>query len=372
MANDCLPPSSFQLKNGNKKRSVARRHVVFTAQAKPHRKQKTVYRTVASLLLSSDPLCPSLQHWQDPLIIKHRDIYCSHMLKLSRSIAKQVASPFRSRRELRNPSQFYRQTSSSAFDKRLSNKIAIVTGSTEGIGFSIAKRLANDGAKVVVSSRKQNKVDQAVEELKSLYPGQISGTVCHVGKEEDRESLINFTLDTHGGIDILVSNVAVNPYFGSFTDMQESQWDKIFDINVKAPFMLTQKVVPHMMKNHRPGDKGAIVYISSIAAYSGMSSIGAYSISKTALLGLCKNMSMELGPDGIRVNLVAPGVIKTKFSELLWQNETQDDYFKALTHLKRLGESEEIGGIVSFLCSSDASYITGENIVVAGGYHCGL
>lgn len=356
---------------GIKKRSVARHQSSSQRSLNHIGSRKQCIEQSASLLLLADPLGSSLQHWQDPLIIRHRDIYCSHMLKLGRSIAKQVASPFRSRRELGNPIQCYRQTSSSA-GKRLSNKIAIVTGSTEGIGFSIAKRLADDGAKVVISSRKQNKVDQAVEELKSSYPGQISGTVCHVGKEEDRNSLVNFTLDTHGGIDILVSNVAVNPYFGSFMDMQESQWDKIFDVNVKSPFMLTQKVVPHMMKNDRPRDRGAIVYISSIAAYSGMSSIGAYSISKTALLGLCKNMSMELGPDGIRVNLVAPGVIKTKFSELLWQNETQDDYFKSLTHLKRLGESEELGGIVSFLCGPDASYITGENIVVAGGYHCAL
>lgn len=294
------------------------------------------------------------------------------MLKLSQSIAKQVVSPLKGLQGRRNQTQYVRQTSSAASHKRLANKIAIVTGSTEGIGYSIAKRLANDGAKVVISSRKQDKVNQAVEELKLLYPGQISGTICHVGKEEDRNSLINFALETYGGIDILVSNVAVNPYFGSFMDMQESQWDKIFDVNVKAPFMLTQKVVPHMMKNDRPGDRGSIVYIASIAAYCGMSSIGAYSISKTALLGLSKNMSMELGPDRIRVNLVAPGVIKTKFSELLWKNDSQDDYFKSLTHLKRLGESEELGGIVSFLCSPDASYITGENIVVAGGYHCAL
>lgn len=257
-------------------------------------------------------------------------------------------------------------------NRKLHNRVAIVTGSTEGIGFAVAKRMAEDGAKVVVSSRKKEKVDKAVEELKSMFPNQIVGSVCHVGKEEDRDRLLNFTLEQFGAIDILVSNVAVNPYFGSFMDMEESQWDKIFDVNVKAPFMLTKQVVPHMLKNDRP-EKGAIVYISSIAAYSGMSSIGAYSISKTALLGLCKNMSMELGPEGIRVNLVAPGVIKTKFSELLWDTEDgENEYYRSATHLKRLGESKELGGIVSFLCGPDASYITGENIVVAGGYHCGL
>lgn len=260
----------------------------------------------------------------------------------------------------------------STSSKQLTDRVAIVTGSTEGIGFAVAKKMAEQGAKVVISSRKEEKVEKAVAELKSLFPDQITGTVCHVGKLEDQEKLIEHTLKTYGRIDCLVSNVAVNPYFGSFMDMDQSQWDKIFEINVRAPFFLTQKVVPHMLRNNRKGDNGAIVYISSIAAYSGMSSIGAYSISKTALLGLCKNMSMELGPEGIRVNLVAPGVIKTKFSGALWDNDGENEYFCSTTHLKRLGEPHELGGIVSFLCSADASYITGENIVVAGGYHCGL
>lgn len=256
---------------------------------------------------------------------------------------------------------------------KLSDRVAIITGSTDGIGFAVAKRMAEDGAKVVISSRKQNNVDRALGELKDEFPNQVAGVVCHVGKEEDQQKLVDYALDQFGSIDILVSNVAVNPYFGTILDMQESQWDKIFEVNVKAPFMLTKKVVPHMLKNsNKPGDNGAIVYISSIAAYSGMAGLGAYSISKTALLGLCKNMSSELAPEGVRVNLVAPGVIKTKFSNVLWENENDNEYFKSLTHLKRLGESHELGGIVSFLCSPDASYITGENFVVAGGFHCNL
>lgn len=265
------------------------------------------------------------------------------------------------------------QSISSQTGKKLADRVAIVTGSTEGIGLSIAERLAEDGARVVISSRKKNNVEEAVKKLNDLHPGRIAGTVCHVGKDEDQKHLLDFTLKEFGSIDILVSNVAVNPYFGSFMDMQESQWDKIFEVNVKAPFQLTQKIVPHMLKNQRKtGDNGAIVYISSIAAYAGMASIGAYSVSKTALLGLCKNMSMELAQDRIRVNLVAPGVIKTKFSQLLWESDSSTEAFQSMTHQKRLGEPNEIGGVVSFLCSSDASYITGENIVVAGGLHCSL
>lgn len=295
-------------------------------------------------------------------------------IKLARAVRPQcLTNQDMVKRIPRMTVQVFREYHNSpGISRKLADRVAIITGSTEGIGFAVAKRMAEDGAKVVVSSRKQANVDKAVEELKKDHPDQVAGIVCHVGEEEHRQRLIDYTLGQFGSIDILVSNVAVNPYFGTFMDMKESHWDKIFDVNVKAPMMLTQKVVPHMLKNTKPGDKGSIVYISSIAAYSGMNGIGAYSISKTALLGLCKNMSMELAQEGIRVNLVAPGVIKTKFSNLLWDNEGGNDYYTSSTHQKRLGEAHELGGIVSFLCGPEASYITGENIVVAGGHYCNL
>lgn len=288
------------------------------------------------------------------------------------SVRDFAANELLSKHSIFTPTSATKRHNSTGSTSKLNDRVAIVTGSTEGIGFAIAKRLAQDGAKVVVSSRKQANVTRAVEELEPLFPGRVTGLVCHVGKEDDRQKLVQHTLDKYGSIDILVSNVAVNPYFGNMMDMEESQWDKIFEVNVKAPFMLTKNVVPHMLKNDRTSEKGSIVYISSIAAYSGMAAIGAYSISKTALLGMSKNMSMELARDGIRVNLVAPGVIKTKFSDLLVKSDDDNDYFSSMTHLKRLGHSDELGGIVSFLCSPDASYITGENIAVAGGYHCSL
>lgn len=253
----------------------------------------------------------------------------------------------------------------------LNDKTAIVTASTEGIGLAISKRLAQDGANVVISSRKEVNVTRAVAKLKEQYPNQIDGMVCHVGKEDDREKLVEFAMEKFGRLNIFVSNAAVNPYFGSFIDTDESQWDKIFDTNVKAPFMFTKKVVTRMLKNSDK-EKGCIIYVSSIAAYTGIASIGAYSVSKTALLGLTKNMANELGVDGIRVNLVAPGIIKTKFSEALWQDESQMETFITPTALKRLGEPDEIAGVVNFLCGPEASYITGENIVVAGGMHGGL
>jgi len=283
---------------------------------------------------------------------------------IARSFGREIQS--RWSQTFRNQSQV------ATCQGKLEGKIAIVTGSTEGIGLAAAKRLATDGAKVVICSRKQDKVDQALKELKTLFPDRVEGLVCHVGKAEDRDRLIDFTMEKFGGINILVSNVAVNPYFGRILDMDVTIWDKIFDINVRAPFLLTQKVVPHMLRNNGPGDKGAIVYVSSIAAYYPMDQLGAYSISKTALLGLCKNMSVDLASERVRVNLVAPGVIKTKFSQYLWENDGIDEWYKTLTHVKRVGEPDECAGIISFLCGPDASYITGENIVVGGGIHCRL
>uniref|UniRef100_A0A8C6CJL0 Dehydrogenase/reductase SDR family member 4 n=1 Tax=Moschus moschiferus TaxID=68415 RepID=A0A8C6CJL0_MOSMO len=210
----------------------------------------------------------------------------------------------------------------------LENKVALVTASTDGIGFAIARRLAQDGAHVVVSSRKQQNVDQAVAALQGEGLS-VTGTVCHVGKAEDRERLVA----------------------------------TILDINVKATALLTKAVVPEMAK--RGG--GSIVIVSSVAAYSPFPSLGPYNISKTALLGLTKNLAIELAEWNIRVNCLAPGLIKTSFSRVLWEDQERQESIKAAMKIKRIGKPEDCAGIVSFLCSEDASYITGETVVVAGG-----
>uniref|UniRef100_A0AAA9SQY3 Dehydrogenase/reductase 4 n=1 Tax=Bos taurus TaxID=9913 RepID=A0AAA9SQY3_BOVIN len=210
----------------------------------------------------------------------------------------------------------------------LENKVALVTASTDGIGFAIARRLAQDGAHVVVSSRKQQNVDRAVATLKGEGLS-VTGTVCHVGKAEDRERLVA----------------------------------TILDVNVKATALLTKAVVPEMAK--RGG--GSIVIVSSIAAYSPFPSLGPYNVSKTALLGLTKNLALELAESNVRVNCLAPGLIRTSFSRVLWEDPARQESIKATFQIKRIGKPEECAGIVSFLCSEDASYITGETVVVAGG-----
>ncbi|XP_028846007.1 dehydrogenase/reductase SDR family member 4 [Denticeps clupeoides] len=249
----------------------------------------------------------------------------------------------------------------------LSGKVAIVTASTDGIGLAAAQALGKRGAHVVVSSRKQANVDKAVSLLRSEHI-QVTGTTCNVGNREDREKLVNLTVKECGGIDILVSNAAVNPFFGNILESTEAVWDKILDVNVKASFLLTKLIVPHMEK--RGG--GSVVFVSSIAGYQPMQALGPYSVSKTALLGLTRALAPDLANSNIRVNCVAPGIIKTRFSSALWQSEDLVDELKKQLSIKRLGEPEEIGGVIAFLCSDDASYITGETVMVTGGISCRL
>ncbi|KAK7460333.1 hypothetical protein BaRGS_00038921 [Batillaria attramentaria] len=245
---------------------------------------------------------------------------------------------------------------------KLAGKVAVVTASTEGIGFAIAKRLCEDGAKVVISSRKQKNVDAAVQQLRDLdLPA--TGVVCHVGKKADRDRLLAETVQQYGGIDILVSNAAANPYYGPLLDTSDEAWDKIFDTNVKATFLLCKEVVPHLEK--RGG--GSIVLVGSFAGYRPNPMIGAYSVSKTALLGLTKTLAPELAGKNIRVNCLAPGIIKTKFSRALWENDTVHDIAMQQVPMGRMGTPEDCAGTVSFLVSDDANYITGETVVVSGG-----
>ncbi|XP_011642396.1 dehydrogenase/reductase SDR family member 4 [Pogonomyrmex barbatus] len=245
---------------------------------------------------------------------------------------------------------------------RLEGKVAIVTASTEGIGFAIAKRLAQEGAKVMISSRKESNVKKAVDKLKSEGL-QVAGTVCHVGKAEDRKNLFEKTKKDFGGLDILVSNAAISPAVGPVLESTEQIWDKIFDINVKCTFLLMKESLPLLKCSNSP----SIIITSSIAGYQPFNLIGIYSISKTALLGLIKATADELANDGIRVNGIAPGIIKTKFSKALYESEEAHDIAVMSCSMKRLGMPDEIGGATAFLASDDASYITGEIIIISGG-----
>lgn len=194
--------------------------------------------------------------------------------------------------------------------KKLEGKVCVVTASTDGIGFAIAKRLGLEGAKVVISSRKQANVDKAVQALKDQGIHDVLGLTCHVASAVDRKKLFDETIKKFGGIDILVSNAAVNPKMSPVLETEEDIWDKIFEVNVKASYLLAKEVKPLMVK--RGG--GSIVFISSIGGYRPNNSYGAYTVSKTMLLGLTKAAALECVKDNIRVNCVAPGVIETRFA----------------------------------------------------------
>ncbi|KAG5899840.1 hypothetical protein JTB14_012311 [Gonioctena quinquepunctata] len=244
--------------------------------------------------------------------------------------------------------------------KRLCGRIAIVTASTEGIGFSIAKRLAQEGAKVIISSRKPKNVEQALQKLCS-EDLHVAGLTCHVSISDDRKRLFE-EAEKLGGLDILVSNAGMNPEMGGVLDCSEGAWEKIFDVNVKSAFLLAKESLPLLRKSQN----GRIIFISSIAGYhvdKPFDQLGAYSVSKTALLGLTKAAALQLARENITVNSICPGLIETKFSKVI-----QDDD-KALLEIPigRVGKPSEIASVAAFLASDDASYITGENVIVGGG-----
>ncbi|XP_066199752.1 dehydrogenase/reductase SDR family member 2, mitochondrial-like [Saccopteryx leptura] len=231
------------------------------------------------------------------------------------------------------------------------------------IGFAIAQRLAQDGAHVVVSSRKQQNVDRAVAALQGEGLS-VTGTACHVGKAEDRERLVATALEHCGGVDILVSVAVFLGNVGSTLGTSEEVWDKILNVNLKAPALLLNQLLPHMEK--RGGI--SVVLVSSLVVYTPLHQIGAYNVSKTAILGLTKTLSKELAPKNIRVNCLMPGVIDTPFSQVV---RMKDSFCSCPTEHQgtfpyQNGKPEDCSGVVSFLCSPDASYIKRESIVVAG------
>ncbi|KAI6190882.1 hypothetical protein M3Y97_00167000 [Aphelenchoides bicaudatus] len=258
--------------------------------------------------------------------------------------------------------------------RRFEGKVVLITGGTQGIGFAVCDRLAHEGASVVLSSRNEKNVADAVEALiQSGIPRErLLGVKCHVQKPEDRQNLVQAAIKHFSRIDVLINNAGVNPAVGEIIDVTQSQYEKIFDVNVKAPFLLTKLVLPHM----NPG--GVVVFNSSISAYRTSPGVTTYGLSKTALLALVKTLSAELGPKGIRVNSVVPGQIKTRMSQLMWdpknpRNEKVRDSAKSSLGLwGELGRVEEVAGSIAYLASDDAAYVTGENHLVVGGVDCRL
>jgi len=244
----------------------------------------------------------------------------------------------------------------------LTNKVAIITGSSRGIGRSIAETMAGLGAKVVVSSRRAEACESVAVAIRDRG-GEATVIPCNVSRKNEVEALVAGTLAHYGRIDILVCNAAVNPVFGPLAQLSDEAFDKIMGANVKSNIWLANLVIPGMAA--RGG--GAVVIISSIGGLRGSDMLGAYGISKAADFALARALAVEWGPRNVRVNCIAPGLVKTDFARALWEDEARLAVRTARTPLRRIGLPEEIGPIAAFLASPAASFITGEIIVADGG-----
>ena len=245
----------------------------------------------------------------------------------------------------------------------LAGKVAIVTGASKGIGLSIARGLAEYGAKVVISSRSQESLDLVAKEL-SVDGLKVFPFACHVGDENQRKDLVKKTIDIYGRIDILVNNAAINPVHDSIEKMSSEVYDKILNVNLKAAFDLSNLCFPYLKK----AKEGAIINIASVEGLKPSFGLGLYSITKAALIMLTQVQAKEWGKYGIRSNAICPGLIKTKFSSALWQNEKLKKQIEKHLPAGRVAEPIEMSGLAVYLSSSAGSYTTGGIYTADGGH----
>lgn len=248
----------------------------------------------------------------------------------------------------------------SAFN--LDGKVAIVTGSSRGIGRSIAEHLAAAGAKVVVSSRKAPACEEVVAAIRKSG-GEAVAIPAHIGDKAQLETLVGETRKHWGKIDILVCNAASNPYYGPMAGLPDDAFNKILQNNIVANHWLANLVLPEMAQRK----DGAVIIVSSIGGLKGTATLGAYAISKAADMQLARNLAIEWGPHNIRVNCIAPGLVKTDFARALWENPEVLGHYESQTPLRRIGQPDDIGGIAVFLASKAAAFVTGQTIVADGG-----
>ncbi|MBP7964271.1 MAG: glucose 1-dehydrogenase [Caldilineaceae bacterium] len=250
---------------------------------------------------------------------------------------------------------------SSLFD--LTGKVAIVTGGSRGIGFEIAKAFAGAGAQVVIASRKQADLDAAAAQIRTETGGDILAVAAHTGDAEAVDALVARTVEAFGGVDILVNNAATNPHFGPIMTAEESHWAKIMDVNVVGYFRMVKACVASMAQ--RGG--GSVINMASVAGKTPIQNMGVYCVSKAAVLMLTEVLAGELAAQQIRVNAVAPGFVKTKFSAALWQNEQIYNAVVKAIPQGRMADAPELAGIALYLASDASSFTTGATFVVDGG-----
>jgi NAD(P)-dependent dehydrogenase (short-subunit alcohol dehydrogenase family) len=248
----------------------------------------------------------------------------------------------------------------------LSGKVAIVTGSSKGIGKAIVESYAKLGARVVVSSRKVDACDEVAERIR-LDGGEAISIPCNISNEEDLSRLVDSTLDKWGRIDMLVCNAAVNPYFGPLVDIDDKAYHKSMDSNILSNLHLSKRVHPSMSSRQ----DGSIIFISSIAGVRGSANLGVYSLTKAADMQLARSLAVEFGPDNIRVNCIAPGLIQTDFSRKRWADKEQLDEFLKTYPIGRIGKPEDMVGVAVLLAGKAGGFITGQTYFVDGGVTIG-
>jgi NAD(P)-dependent dehydrogenase (short-subunit alcohol dehydrogenase family) len=255
----------------------------------------------------------------------------------------------------------------SLFD--LTGKVAIITGSSRGIGRAIAEALAEQGARVVISSRKAEACREAADSINAKHGGDRAIVLpANISSKEELQHLVDETRRHWGRIDILVCNAASNPYYGPMAGISDDQFRKILDNNIVSNHWLIQMVAPEMIDRK----EGSIIIVSSIGGLKASPVIGAYNISKAADFQLARNLAAEFGPHQVRVNCIAPGLIRTDFARALWENPQTLKMVTDLTPMKRIGEPEEIAGAAVFLASPASTFMTGQAIVVDGGSTIGV
>ena len=248
----------------------------------------------------------------------------------------------------------------SLFD--LTGKVALITGSTKGIGLAIARRMAEQGARVVISSRNQDACDEVAADIRAQC-GDALALACNINYKEQLKALVDATIAHYGQIDILVINAALNPFYGPSQDIPDEAFDKIMHSNIGSAHRLCQLVLPGMAQ--RGG--GSVIIVSSIAGLKGSNVLGAYGISKAADMQIARNLAVEWGPHNIRVNCIAPGLIRTDFARAMWENPETYRHTVAKYPLRRIGEPDEIAGAAIYLASDAGSFTTGQTLVVDGG-----
>jgi len=248
---------------------------------------------------------------------------------------------------------------------RLNEKVAWVTGASRGIGRAIATAFVNEGAQVIISSRKIEALTDVISELSALGGATPVALPCHMGREQEISSVVDEICARFGAPDIVVNNAGTSPYFGSFIDAPTPLWDKTFEVNLKGPFWASREVTRRCIAAKKPC---SIVNIASIQGQLGSPLQGVYAMTKAALISMTQTLSLELGPHGIRVNAIAPGLVKTRLASALTDHPEFSKMYTDRTALKRYGTPDEIAGLAVYLASDESAYLSGQAIAIDGGY----